>query len=91
MKNICCRGFENMLENKGKRGLSISENKNPYAPYKLISKGIDSSDELRLPELFAEYGKIPLIINISNESTIQYCPWCGTKLGLDIPARKGFD
>lgn len=68
-----------MLEDEGKAGLSISKHDNHLAPFKLVSRGIDSSKEVFVQKIIKET-KFPFSINFSSEKAIKFCPWCGTNL-----------
>lgn len=77
MKNIfCCIGFENLIKNAGQRGLAaLVWHPRQGLGFLLQSRGISFLDEESLIR-----GDQDIIINISSETGLSYCPFCGTCL-----------
>ncbi len=77
-KMFCCPGFQNGIEAAGQRGLAILVHRTSSGIMFLFqSRGI----------AFEDVGKIrpnptapDIKINVSSESGLQYCPWCGRQL-----------
>jgi hypothetical protein len=75
----CCVVLRNHLDMAGKRGPSVvlSED-NGYLSFRLQSRGVDHDDVAKLTA--KPQPDRDLLINIFTTVTIQYCPWCGSKL-----------
>jgi hypothetical protein len=70
----CCQPFENAIGAAGGRGLAILvERTRKGIAFAMQSRGISHHDvdHLRPPPVLAT------TINVSSESRIKYCPWCG--------------
>lgn len=80
---FCCDGFKNAVENVGNVGISIGAvpGLRDEPMFELVRRFIDEKNipifdsamkEIQLP--------IPIDIVYVEQSTIGYCPWCGSKL-----------
>ena len=78
-KKYCCRGFESWYKQKGKKGLSIEDEDNSLAPFKIVALAVDRSDQVGLLGQLRE-SKITYNLRVEMEGAISFCPWCGTKL-----------
>jgi hypothetical protein len=83
---FCCSGLENHVACAGERGLAILVRKTSQGPvFVLQSRGI----------AFEDLGKIKptdvnIKINVSSESGLQYCPYCGQQLPQLVELRRSF-
>ncbi len=75
---FCCPGFQNGIEAAGQRGMAILVHKTSTGiNFLLQSRGIAFDDVKRIrPNPNASDVKI----NVSSETGLQYCPWCGRRL-----------
>lgn len=80
--NYCCAGFEGLIENAGKRGLSALAKTMGNSGFKIQARGIDFKDE-------GISVKVPFSINIVRESSLHYCFFCGVGLNDWIKNNKG--
>ncbi len=73
----CCNGFSNMLACAGERGNAIVVWVDPAGHVRFLhqSRGVAFVDEPRLKP-----AEMDVIINISAEVGIRYCPTCGRLL-----------
>ena len=77
---FCCRGFEILVENAGKKGISVLVFKTDgRIIFELQSRAFSKEDEI----LFVQgstplgiKGNMMLLANIR----LSYCPYCGTRL-----------
>lgn len=73
---FCCKGLQQLIANAGQRGLSVLVWKSPEKTTFLFqSRGIDIKDETKL-----KLGPLDLILNVSNETALNFCPFCGRAL-----------
>ena len=77
-KMFCCPGFQNSIQAAGQRGLAILVHKTSSGGMFLFqSRGIALEDVGKIrPNPSAPDMKI----NVSSETGLQYCPWCGRRL-----------
>lgn len=79
---FCCRRFETLVANAGKRGLSLlAEKLEGKLLISLQSRGIAHEDMDKIRPGGGDY-----ITNVATEIVIAYCPDCGTKID-DLVAR----
>jgi hypothetical protein len=74
-RTFCCPGLENAVRRAGERGIAIVLEKQGVQ-----SRGVAKADEIRLQELCKTKPELDLWINVSAETGLKYCPWCGTLL-----------
>jgi len=78
---FCCSQFEARWRERNVRGASIyicPPSKGSNGPsFVLLSRGVDKGSEAALAQTWKG---IELVINISSEIRIHYCPWCGREL-----------
>ena len=73
----CCHRFENAIADAGERGLAVLvERTREGIAFVLQSRGIAHVDVRDFPPSPGEN----LIINVSSDSRIRYCPWGGRTL-----------
>lgn len=81
---FCCRAFEHHSGNVGKRGWSVYATKGFDRPHFNIEfLGIDNEQQDALGK---ELGKLPpnktgLGFALGSDLVIDFCPWCGRRLG----------
>ena len=75
----CCNGFANMVKCAGERGNAIIVTKDSTGEFCFLlqSRGLAFRDEQKLDRLQIDGD---LIINISAEIGVRYCPFCGCLL-----------
>jgi hypothetical protein len=74
---FCCRRFKELIDRAGQRGSAIVVSRNGQNPlkFRLQSRGIAHENEVEAKGISTH-----VIINISAQQTIEYCPYCGTRL-----------
>jgi len=77
-KAFCCPGFQNSLEAAGQRGIAIlTKDSSIGLMFLLQSRGIAFDD---ISKMRPQPGAPDIKINISCETGLKYCPWCGRDL-----------
>jgi hypothetical protein len=72
---FCCFGLQNVVKEAGNRGFAVLALKMRNGiTFLLQSRGIAHADQGRVAPGF------PVTINISSETGLRFCPWCGTRL-----------
>lgn len=73
----CCSGFNNFLSLAGQRGSAIlAYEKSPgHIGFVLQSRGLAFGDEAKWTPI-----SIDVMINVSSEMGLRFCPFCGRKL-----------
>lgn len=75
----CCKSFEDRINLKGMRGLSIEKTGREMAPFKLVIRTTDEELESKFVEEI-QNKKFSINHILGEEVRIKYCPWCGKKL-----------
>jgi hypothetical protein len=79
---FCCAGLENLFNAAGERGIAAMVREEPdRLMFMLQSRGIAFEDEQKKIQTDSE-----LIVNISCNIGMLFCPFCGTRL-KDLVAR----
>jgi hypothetical protein len=74
---FCCQTFENTVASAGERGLAILVERTPDGiGFNLQSRGVAYEDIGKLRPVPEQ----DVIINVSRDVMIRYCPWCGRRL-----------
>jgi hypothetical protein len=78
---FCCAGLENAVKRAGERGIAIIlEKQGDRVRFLIQSRGVAKVDEEKLAEFCKSKPELDLWINISAETGLKFCPWCGTRL-----------
>ena len=76
----CCDAFKNLVNNIGKKGISIIPiNEYGYKYFNLQWRSLDKKDEKIFDENI-KHTQIDCNMYLSLQTTINYCPFCGYKL-----------
>lgn len=83
----CCTGFKNLLSHAGERGNAVVVwiDSGRELRFLLQSRGISYEDEPKLKP-----AKMDVVINISAEIGMRYCPFCGRFLEELIKRHRDF-
>lgn len=77
-KIFCCSGFQHRVADAGQRGIAVLViNSSEGIRFRLQSRGIAFADENKIRSTF---GAPDLNINVSCETGLLYCPFCGQEL-----------
>jgi hypothetical protein len=72
----CCYGFQNLIDNAGKRGIAaLVRPTHKGIEFLLQSRGIAFDDESKLKPSSND-----LIVNVEFTIGLRYCPFCGQSL-----------
>jgi len=75
---FCCSGFQHSVEAAGQRGLAVLAHKTSSGIMFLFqSRGIAFED---VKKVGPNPSATDIKINVSFETGLQYCPWCGRRL-----------
>jgi hypothetical protein len=76
--NYCCDGLRVRLSCAGERGLALiaCETSSGHIRFVFQSRGLAFGDEEKWKPI-----PIDVKINVSAETGLQFCPWCGQDLG----------
>jgi hypothetical protein len=74
---FCCNRFKELIDRAGQRGSAIVVARNGQNPlkFRLQSRGVAHENEVDATRISTQ-----IIINISAQQAIEYCPYCGTRL-----------
>lgn len=83
-KGFCCSGFERSIAAAGGRGLAVLVHKGPDGiGFVFQSRGVAFEDESKIR---SNPSSPDIKINVSWESGLHYCPYCGRRLGTLVKA-----
>lgn len=85
--NSCCYGFDNLLASAGERGIAIIVRVNSKGEprFRLQSRGVSFDDQSKLTPMATD-----VLINLSTEMGMRYCPFCGRLLELLVASNRDY-
>lgn len=85
--SFCCRGLQNLFEERGRRGLSLLIKQDGPKYFCVLQSNAAAVDDVR--KVDREGIRLPVDMTLRLQRAISHCPFCGTDLREWLVANRG--